>query len=269
MNMKNINNLSCGMVLLLVVAVAGACSNKGSSAKPPGGCNLKGSGTAGAATVTPAQPVTLDTMDGNAQNTVALDSAGQITTGARGVLRIGNCGTAGLLLVKPDGSKKKLIYVDPKAGGTMETVDATANSAADDASLFFDAACTAIVLLGSASDGYVEYVRQAGGTWTRTVVQADLSSILGGAPSFLNLLSSMVGKNGKFYIFSKTKVNGTDALVKGERDAAAGSTWTFSKLPMPATTDLFGVWTDPGGKNHTLYRNTNYPCDPCNVDLEA
>ncbi len=232
-----------------------------------GGCGFVGSGSGGTVAVTPSQPVELDEVDVAAQNTSDLDRYGQLSTAAMGTLQYGPCGAAGLLLKVQNESDTQLVFTDPRSDGTPEVVEPEASANTHHASLFFDADCHPIVIRSSLSDGVLEYTRGGSGTWSSAVVLADVSTVLGAAPSSLTQVASDTGRDGKLYVFLGASVDGEDVIVRGDRAAAASSEWTFTALPALATSQLFGYWVDASGATHTLFRNTEYPCDPCNVDF--
>lgn len=235
---------------------------------PPGGCSFGPSGKPGSVGITIAAPSTLDTLDATAMNTLDHERNAQLAPGALGVLRIGPCGSAGLLLRSVAGASAKLFYVDPTAGPTAprEDVEPQASTARHDASLFFDAACQPLVLRASKATGYLEYRREAS-NWVAHTVQADFSALLGGAVTSLRHVASDVGADGKLHVFAQAEAGGKAWLLLGSRLAAAGSNWTFEALPAPTATQLFAYRVDSGGRPHLLFRNTVYPCDPCNVDF--
>lgn len=252
-------------VLLVVLIGAGAgCGGGEDKAEEPGGCGFPESGLSGAVTITPASPVTFEELESEAMNTAAFDSDGQLAPAVLGALRYGPCGDAGLLLRIGDN----LVFIDPTTGGTPEVVDDNGD-AYRGASLFFDADCDPLVIRGTILDGFMEYTRDSADSWTVTVVLEDISSIIGSDPSPLSQAASDVGRDGRLYVFSQAGYGADARLIRGGRDAAAGSAWSFEELPMPqADSDLvFGFWVDGSGATHTLYRNTEYPCDLCNVDF--
>ncbi|MFH1434592.1 MAG: hypothetical protein ABIJ56_02635 [Pseudomonadota bacterium] len=258
-NMKTIM-LGVGCAVLLVVA---GCGGGGDEAEPPGGCEFPDSGMSGAVTVTPGSPVTFEEVEGEAQNTMDFEYDGQLAPAVIGALRYGPCGDAGLLLRVGD----QLVFVDPASGGTPQVVDDNGD-AYRSASLFFDADCEPLVIRSASSEGYMEYTRDGADSWDVTIVLDDISSIIGSDPSSLSQVASDVGADGRLYVFSQAGWGPDSRLIRGGRDAAAGSAWSFEELPMPqAEPDLiFGFWVDGSGATHTVYRETRYPCDPCETD---
>ncbi len=260
MQRGNCGPLALGFTLLSAASFSG-CSGilggdeTGENGNSPGGCGMAESGAGGEVAVTPGGSVTLDELNTDAQN---IDMRGQLASGMLGTLRYGPCGTAGLLLWIGEGSETELVFTDPTTSGDLEVVDP--EGGARDASLFFDADCNPVVVRSSASNGVVEYTRDDSGTWTDAVV-------LGDAPPSLTQVGSDVGKDGKLYIFIRVMPADEPALLRGERNTAVGSEWTFVEMPEPTATKLHGYWVDASGNTHTLFRNTPYPCDPCNVDF--
>lgn len=214
------------------------------------------SGSLGALTV--GQPLTLDTYTDKAQNTDALSRNGQIVAAARG-----DCGAVGILLRVRNGTTTELHYVEIGGANTPEVVEPKDNGSS--ASLFFDSDCSPLVLRGSTQSGYLEYTRSASKEWTSATV-ADLATVLGSAPTSLEQMGSDTA-NGKHYLFAHVTIDGKPRLLKGERAATADAKWTFTDLPRPVATQFSGYKVDPSGGLHVLFRNTEYPCDPCNVDF--
>ncbi len=252
--MKTLFTLTACLCLL----GAAACDEETpDGGNPPGGCGFSGGGTDGTVAVTAGTPVTLDALDGKAQNTTDHAENVPLAAAARGALRWGACGTAGLLLWKRTKylSKRDLLYVDPVKGGKPEVVE-TGATGAHNAALFFDAGCTA-VMLRATSSGYEEHTRGAGGAWTKASV--DLSKL--GVKS-VSHKAGLVSGDGTWHVFARTG----DGVIHGKRAAKAGSAWNFTKLPALTATMRYAYHADAKGV-YVLYRNTAYPCDPCNVDV--
>ncbi len=234
--------------------------------KEPGGCGFAGGGK-GAPAVTAGAAVTLDTREDKTQSNPDYDSKVQLAQPGRHTLAHGPCGAAGLLIwTRPKGDTQ-LGFVDPKKGGAPEVVVAKVGSTTRAASLFFDAACKAVVLRGSTSEGYAQYTRSSPGTWDKAAALADLSSVMGGKVSSLSLVAAHTDAAGKMHVFSHASAGSDKALLHGSRDATAGSAWTFTKHPRPTATDIYTYRAGPGGTLYTLYKNTKFPCDPCNMDF--
>ncbi len=267
MKKGNIRFVFFGIALLSAASFSG-CSgifggeDSDESGNAPGGCGMAESGTGGEVVVTPGGPVTLDEINTDTQN---IDMRGQLASGMLGTLRYGPCGAAGLLLWIGEGSETELVFTDPTTSGDLEVVDP--EGGARDASLFFDADCTPLVVRSSVSKGVIEYTRDDSGAWTGATVLDDFETVLGDAPSSLTQVASNVGKDGKLYVFIRAMLGDEAVLVRGEREAAATAAWSFVEMPEPEATELHGYWVDGSGNTHTLFRNTPYPCDPCNVDF--
>lgn len=253
--MKTLFTLTACLCLLCATACDEETPEGGN---PPGGCEFSGGGNDGTVTVTPGTPATLATFDGKAQNTSDHDRNAQLAPAGVGALRWGACGAAGLLLWKnASGTQdRELVFVDPVKGTKPEVVEAKV-AAVHDAALFFDAACAAVVLRGSSKDGYVEYTRGTSGTWTQK--KLDLSKL--GSSSVTHKVGLISG-DGNWHVFASSG----GEMIHGQRAAAAGSGWTFTKLPALAATGRYAYHVGAKGRIHVLYRNTKYPCDPCNVD---
>lgn len=253
------------LLALFLLASLTACSDDEEVILPLGGCSFAATG-AGPVAVSPGQGLTHASGDATAQNTLDHQTNGALLNATGTSLRHGPCGKAGLLLRSGKGSSTALSYVDPEAGGAPESVDAKPSGTVDSAQLLFDASCQPLVLLASTA-GLREYRRSSTGTWSAADVVTDLASVLGGTASAFTLVGSQQG-SAKLHLFAHAMVGGSQALVLAERPATAGSTWSLTKHPRPQVSQLSGYAVHPtSGALHAIYRNTSYPCDPCNMDF--
>lgn len=254
-------------MLLLAVAALG-CGDEPGAAQPPGGCGFADTG-AGTVTVSAGTAVVLDSLSAKAQNTPAHDTNGQ--TGGRGTLRFGACGSVGVLLwtTAASGGERDLVFADPTAGGTPELVLAAVSRSARTAVLFYDADCAPLVIIGSRKEGLLGYTRAKPGPWTRTtlVSAADLEKAMGGALSSYYHLDAQQEPGGPMTLLFSATVGGKQVIGAATRAAKAGSAFTVSAYPRPESTDLMDLALATDGTMHAVYRNTKYPCDPCNVDF--
>jgi hypothetical protein len=230
---------------------------------PPGGCGFPEGGTDGAASVTPATPVVHDSIEDQAMNTLDIEFAGQLPAGGSAALRYGPCGDAGMLLWLDDGGL--LVYVDPRSGGAPETLGP--GDGPFDGALFFDADCTPLALVPASPLAFQQYTRGGDGSWTASQAFDDVSTVLGSEPSSLRVFDADVGADGKLYVFVEAYVGGNPEWLRGSREAAAGSAWTFQAMTAPDATELFDVAVGTAGETVAAFKNTQYPCDPCDVDF--
>lgn len=230
-------------------------------------CGFPATGPGGSPTVTGGSAGTLQTVTGEARHTSEHHHNAPLAAGALRPLAVGSCGDAGLLMKVEQGGATKLLFVDPEGSGKPQVVEPSAGSSRQQAALFFDADCSPVVLRATESDTYKEYTR-SGGQWTGTELKAGLEALLGDKPSRLrHVHAQQNAAGGKMYVISKAGAGGKAVLVRGERGTAAGSQWTFTRLPQLEATDPCAYQVAPDGTSHVLFRNTPRPCDPCNMDL--
>ncbi|MBI5488229.1 MAG: hypothetical protein HY905_12925 [Deltaproteobacteria bacterium] len=55
--------------------------------------------------------------------------------------------------------------------------------------------------------------------------------------------------------------------MHARRPASAGSAWTFAGLPALDAGEIQSWAAAADGSVHAAFKNTEYPCDPCNMDL--
>ena len=177
----------------------------------------------------------------------------------------GPCGTLAILFrSEDDGGDDAIEYVDV-TGITPASEVVTTGSF--DASLLFDDACTPIVVRGKSSTGYVSWERTGPGTWESVPLATDLEAELG------RVLESMAHRwagrssDGTLHVLGKATVSSGSMLVHGHRSAAAGSDWSFDLRPAPEATEIQQLAVGPEGAIHAVFQTTEYPCDPCNLDL--
>ncbi len=245
---------------------ANANSNVNVNGNNVEGCGFPPTGATGAVTVNTGSPVSLNERSIDAQTTVDLDHSSQLPADSLSVVRYSTCGDVGLLVRTDDGIDVRLQYADPTVTDSLEVVEATANANTHDAVLFYDADCTAVVVRATTSDGLLEYTR---GTtdWTRAVVLDDFSGVLGAAPTSLRLVDDFISPDGRLHVILHATVNGVTLPVRSTRDPAASSPWSHTALPALQATDLFGYAVDDDDVTYAIFRNTEYPCDPCDMDF--
>lgn len=234
-----------------------------SSDGSPGGC-LPASGQGGTVTLAGApEAKVLDERAASAQNSLDHERNAQLFPAETGVLRRAPNGNVGVLLRTFSGSAASLSYVSVKPVEPPVQVEASASAGLADASLLFDASSAPLVVRGT-SAGYAEY---SGTPFSKKEILADVAAVLGSKPSSLTHHSAVPGLDGKLHLFAHATVAVGTRLLHGFRAAAAGSNWTFESLPFPEASEVHGYQVDATSSIHAVYRNTSYPCDPCNVDL--
>jgi len=252
------------VVVVAAMGLASGCSDGddagGSEGGPTGSCGAFGEGEAAAVTAT--SPVSLDSTDGTAQNTLDHDRNAQLAPATLGAVAVGPCGDSGVLLRDVD---EGLLFIDLSAPGTAEVVEPSAGGG-HDSSLLFDGGCSPIVLRVDPSLGYVEYTRGSDGSWSPSEALADLGSVLGEGASVSHRHAGR-RVDGSLFVIGSATVGSSERLLVGTRDGAAGSAWTFVSALAPNVTDLQDVAVGGDGTLHATYRNSEFPCDPCNVDF--
>lgn len=226
-------------------------------------CEFPSGGENASATIT-AQGSweTVHEMDGEAQNQMQL--AGPLPEEPTRVIARGPCGTVGLLLRKP--GSEALEYVDVTQGvGEPEVVEPT--SGARGVSLLFDDACTAIAVHASTSAGYRSWERGSAGAWQPVPVAEDLAQVLGEEPSGVSHRWAGRTSDGTLHVLATANVSDGTVILHGHRSAEAGSAWTVEAPPAPSGQAPTRMAAGPGGALHAVFQLTEYPCDPCNLDL--
>ena len=232
-------------------------------ATPPGGCGWPDGGADGAASISPGSPVVLDTQQSQAMNTLDLEFDGPLSPMASQTLAVGPCGDAGLLMFR-DG-QSVLAFVDPVAGGTPE--DVGPNSSPFSGALLYDADCAALILSPTSATEITEYTREGPGSWSSAAALANASPVLGEEPSFMTVFDAGPGADGRLYLFVAASVSDGTAWMRGARDADAGATWTFEEIEFLGASEMYDMAVGPTGETAAVYKNTQYPCDPCDVDF--
>ncbi len=256
------------VILFLLLALLGCPSADDDSAADDDdtgssdGCGFPAGGADGAATVEPGAPVTLEIDEGQALNLDEIIGAGALTAGGSTALRYGPCADAGVALWLGGGST--VSWQDPRTEEEAESVGST-NSRLR-AALVHDDACSPTIVY-AASPGVGQYVRQGDGKWQQESVVEDLAGVLGETPGSVTLLDAEDGGDGLFHVFFEASLTKGPAWVHGSRAYTAGATFSFEALPALQVSERFDLAVGPGGQIVAVFRNTQYPCDPCDVDL--
>ncbi len=264
---SKLNTLIRLVVVVTSIVTLAACGEKDKeedNSTPPGSCGFPEGGTDGEATVSTKTPTVLDELVSDAQNTMDFEFDSQIPFGSNGVVKYGPCGDVGVLLWTGSAPDIFRSFTD-LTGGALETISPAVGR--HDAVLFFDTDCTPVVVAVSSPPVFIEYTRTGADSWAQGSPMDDLDSLLGEAPSSVQIVDSDVGSDGMLYVFAHANLATGTVLVRGVRDPAPGSAWSFEEIPSPQATNLFAYRVGPDGTTHALYRNTEYPCDPCNVDF--
>jgi hypothetical protein len=238
-------------------------------ADAPVGCSFPPTGAGGTVAVAAQPAAQLFEVQGTAQNQLItqIDPMPQSNGGS---VQRGPCGKVGVVLRRAGqdaGSSASLVYVDVTTGASTPEVVEPSTSSFHDYGLLFDAACTPIVMRGKMPEGYVQYVRTGPGQWAKSTVTPALDQLLGAtATGFSHAFAQFVA-GGSLHVLALASTAGNKHLVHGSRPSAVGTAWTFESLPAPPGKGLERVRVDHTGAVHALYTNTEYPCDPCNLDL--
>lgn len=216
--------------------------------------------------ISAGDPLLLDVFEYEAQNTFDIENKSQISWGENSLLRMGDCGDTGLIFWKKTESGTSLMFADlSDEEKAVETISEDVDKS--DAVLFYDSNCVPFVIFITDNTELKESARSDDGAWTQSSEVQSLDSLLGETPSSLSIADADVGADKGFYIFIQASVGGDSVSVRGKRDAEAGSNWSFETLPALDASELYAYRVDAKGATRALYRNTQYPCDPCNVDL--
>ncbi len=232
-----------------------------------GSC-LPSNGSPGAATATPGTAVVHATSTGTAQS-LFFDPGSPMPDRPAGLLRRGPCGTVGLLFRgrSPQDATRCWMYADVTgAAGTPEVVDPSLAGTGSDTVLFFDGDCAPMAVLPSSSDGLIEYLRGTDGTWARRTT-GSFQAVLGAMPTSVSLAGAHVDAGGRPNVVLLATAGGAPAGLHGVRDTAPGSAWTFARFDLPQAKEFQAFRVDGGGTAHALFTRTEYPCDPCDMDL--
>lgn len=250
-------------VLASVTCACGEKDGEEENGNPPGGCGFPEGGTDGEATISPGSPEVLHEVGGQAQNTMNFEYSSPLPWGRDGVLAASGCGDFGLLSWIEDDPDVDRTF-SPLPGGSPEVVSSAFTWS--DGVLFYDDDCAARVLAFSNPPAFVEYRRTGVDVWEQGAV-LELTSVLGEEPTGVTIVDSDEGADGNHYVFATASVDAGGILLRGRRGPGAADNWSFEEIPVPQATDLFAYRVGPDGATHALYRNTEYPCDPCNVDF--
>lgn len=202
----------------------------------------------------------LHEVHGMAQNQLAVDHVLPVF-GDPGVLARGACGTVGVLLFD-DGA---MSYVD-LTGAPSDPVVVEPQASGFDASLMYDDACTPWVLRAS-SGGYVAYHPDDEGVWSSVPIEVNWDALLGVPLTGFSHVWGGRAADGKLHLVASARTSDAAFFVRGSRVATAGGTWSFEVVPTVGAEQIETVRVAPDGKLHALYTRTEYPCDPCNLDL--
>jgi hypothetical protein len=180
-----------------------------------------------------------------------------------GGLRSNRCGQVGLLLRKPDG----LTYVDITAGATPgEKISAEALG--ENATLLYDQACTPLIVHYLSGEGYRQFRRTGEKNWQKEVMPLPWDTLLGAAPLNYKHLFGEATADNTLHLFGTGRTSKGPFLLHGTRALSPpGLAWNFALLPPLAVTTLHQIRADASGGVHAVFDRTQYPCDPCNLDL--
>ena len=292
--MRHPEGLGIGFVLAAAMAFLPACGggDAGSDADVPGadlpvsdvagdgtvpqdtgretvaGSCLPANGSAGAASFVPGDAVVHASTSGVAQS-LYFDPGSPMPDRPAGLLRRGPCGKVGLLYrdLPLQDTTKRWMYADVTGtAGTPEVVDPSLAGTGSDTTLFFDGDCAPMAVLPSASDGLVEYARGTDGTWARRA-SGSFQTLLAAMPTSVSLAGSYVDAGARPNVVLLATAGGAPAGIHGVRDTAPGSAWTFTRFDLPQATGFQAFRVGGGGTAHALFTRTEYPCDPCDMDL--
>jgi hypothetical protein len=197
------------------------------------------------------------------------DQGSPLPAESRGALRRGPCGKAGIVFaaVPAGGKGARFHYLDVTGDqGAAEVVDPDAAAERHGAHLFFDAACSPIVVRADVAAGLVEHARGAAGGWTSKPA-GDVASAFGGKVSGLALLDGSVDPDGTIRIVASATAGGASRRVRGNRAAAAGSAWEFAAFDPPSQGEVSAWRADATGAVHAVFTKTVFPCDPCDMGM--
>lgn len=270
-------------VLVLVVASSPACgggssagwdggdggdrrdvtSGSGTDSEPEAKC-LPPSGTDRTVPVTPdAEPIVVTMLASEAMNPLFLPGDPSAEPPFH-TLETASCGQAALIWYAATSERSGAVMYQEFAP-VMQ--DAEVVEGADPgrwlrASLFLDDACDPIVMLPE-PDGYAEFKRAPGDGWTRTQHPA----LVDGGAATLAPVTAWTAPDGSMNVLGVIRLADISRGWFGRRSRAPGSAWDWSFFDLPSAPEVSVLRVGPDGTVHALYTRTEYPCDPCNLDL--
>lgn len=203
----------------------------------------------------------LETHSTNAMNTLDIEGAGQLAFHRYASARQGDC-DAGVVFVREGADGEELAFLSG-ATGTAESV--ASFDRGDAASLFYDDSCQPVII-EAGSGSFVEH-QNDGTAWTSTTVLDPDVDLVDEGVDWISHVASELGRDGLWHVFALGQGGDETKLVHGSRSPAAEGSWTFEVLDLPESTDIDDLAVDSAGALHLVYRNTQYPCDPCDLSL--
>jgi len=222
-----------------------------------GRCTLGETGPALELEVAETGSAILEETSQQAQNTSEIDAAAATGSHVLGAIRIGPCGEVGMAASLRGNSPHQLAYLDLGSGVVTDLGTSYARPG-----LLFDDACAPLVLTPYMTE-IVEH-RRDGDDWTSRTAFDVLDLGIG---DDVSLAAVDRDPGGGLHVLAHAWADGGMVLVHGSRPAAAGSDWTAEQVPMPDATDVWDFAADAAGRLHTVYRQMDTPCDPCDVSL--
>ena len=254
-------------VVVALIGLSVGCGSSGVEGESPeGSCVASATGSGTVAVTVSGSPGVLVETSGEAMNTLDEQNS-PFTSRMKSFIAAGACGTVGLVYLDANNSGHGLLYVDVTNGmGSPEKIDSAELWDMKDIALFYDSLCRPHVIMASAVEGFIEYVREETKDWTR-VVFGGVDAALGEAPSGLWLVSVDVGFDGLLRVVANASTGATTKGLAGVREPAGDGEFDLWSFDPPTGTDVFAYAIESGNAVQALYQKADYPCDPCDLGL--